>query len=206
MHIDGDTEDDPDTNTDELKIFYCSRTHSQLTQFSNELRRVHLPSVLPPLSTESSAEELDEGLKHLTLGSRNNLCINPKVNQLGNATVINEKCLELQQPGTSPEHRCPYLPDSENETLVHDFRDNTLAKIRDIEDLGSLGKRLNICPYYASRSAIRPSEVSIIFRKSFLLLTLLDRDLALSASFAEICTGGLRLVVEEPRNHHRRSS
>lgn len=41
----------------------------------------------------------DEELKHLTIGSRKNLCINPKVAKLGSATAINERCLDLQQTG-----------------------------------------------------------------------------------------------------------
>ena len=40
-----------------------------------------------------------------------------------------------------------------------DFRDHALATIRDIEGLAKLGKSLGTCPYYATRSAIKPSEV-----------------------------------------------
>lgn len=39
------------------------------------------------------------------------------------------------------------------------FRDHSLASIRDIEELGFLGREIGICPYYASRSAIKPSEI-----------------------------------------------
>jgi chromosome transmission fidelity protein 1 len=151
---------------DEMKIFFCSRTHSQLTQFSSELKRVKMP---PAISLEltgakdAGRPEIDgvvEHIKHLTLGSRKNLCINPKVKMLGNPTAINERCLELQQPGISAESKCPFLPTKETEALVNDFRDHALAQIRDIEDLGSLGKRLGICPYYASRPATKHCEVS----------------------------------------------
>ncbi|KAK4999112.1 ATP-dependent DNA helicase chl1 [Elasticomyces elasticus] len=147
---------------DELKILFCSRTHSQLTQFVGELRRLKLPPVVLPDHTavkETMADMLYEEVKHLSLGSRKNLCINPKVTKLGSTTAINERCLEIQQPGTSADHKCRYLPSKETESLVHSFRDHALAKIRDIEDLGILGKRFGICPYYASRSAIKPSEV-----------------------------------------------
>lgn len=90
-----------------MKIFYCSRTHSQLTQFINELRRVKIPGtttslVQGPAQEQGAADTgLEEELKHLTLGSRKNLCINPKVSKLGHTTAINERCLELQQPGTT---------------------------------------------------------------------------------------------------------
>ena len=100
-----------------------------------------------------------EDLKHITLGSRKNLCINPSVNKLNSVTAINERCAELQQSGTAQEHKCVFLPNNENQSLVNDFRDHAIATIRDIEDMGSLGKEIGICPYYASRSAIRPAEI-----------------------------------------------
>ena len=121
-----------------------------------------MPPALQSETPESKkeGEVLVEDFKHLTLGSRKNLCINPKVNIPGrSATAINERCVELQQSGTSSEHKCAFLPNKENQPLVNDFRDHSLATIRDIEELGTLGKQLGICPYYASRSAIKPSEI-----------------------------------------------
>lgn len=101
-----------------------------------------------------------EELKHLTLGSRKNLCINPRVNSSGRSgTAINERCMELQQSGTKSEHKCAFLPNKDNQPLVNEFRDHSLATIRDIEELGALGKGIGICPYYATRSAIKPSEI-----------------------------------------------
>ncbi|KAG4429212.1 hypothetical protein IFR05_015304 [Cadophora sp. M221] len=149
------TEEDEEVE-DEIKIFYCSRTHSQLTQFINELRRVHFPSSIKDETTNSTDTE---DLKHLTLGSRKNLCINPKVNKLASLTAINERCSELQQTSTPKEHKCAFLPNKENQTLVNTFRDHSLATIRDIEDMGELGKTIGICPYYASRAAIKPAEI-----------------------------------------------
>jgi chromosome transmission fidelity protein 1 len=138
---------------DDPIIFYCSRTHSQLSQFSAELRRVKLPPII------DEKELMSNTLKHLTLGSRKNLCINPKVLKLRSATAMNEKCMDLQKSGVSESQRCPYLPSKDDEHLVNQFRDLAVAEIRDIEDLGTLGKQLEICPYYASRSAIELAEV-----------------------------------------------
>lgn len=138
------------------QIFYCSRTHSQLTQFINELRRPKFP---PTISDESTKDTDIEDLKHLTLGSRKNLCINPSVNKLNSLTAINERCSELQQSSTAKEHKCAFLPNKENQPLVNTFRDHALASIRDIEDMGALGKEIGICPYYASRAAIKPAEI-----------------------------------------------
>lgn len=143
-------------DTDELKIFFCSRTHSQLSQFVGELKRVRLPSGLPP---DDSNEDTSEELKHLTLGSRKNLCINPKVVKLSDPIAINERCIELQQASTPVDKKCAFLPKKGDENAVFDFRDHALSKIRDIEDLASMGSRLQICPYYATRAAIGPTEI-----------------------------------------------
>ncbi|KAF2269112.1 DNA repair helicase [Lojkania enalia] len=148
---------------DELKIFFSSRTHSQLTQFSSELSRVKMPPALQPEHLPDDQESLTvEDVKQIALSSRKNLCINPKVSKLGNTTAINERCLELQQPGISTDCKCPFMPSKESEALVNDFRDHALAKIRDIEDLGQLGAKLGICPYYASRPATKFCEIATL--------------------------------------------
>ncbi|KAK6596950.1 ATP-dependent rna helicase chl1 [Botrytis cinerea] len=127
-------------------------------------KSLKFPPSIPPSDTSSKAsdekkEPLHEHLKHLTLGSRKNLCINPKVNKLNSVTAINERCAELQQSSTPKEQKCPHLPNKDNKSLVNTFRDHALATIRDIEDMGSLGKEISICPYYASRAAIKPAEI-----------------------------------------------
>lgn len=191
---------------DEMKIFFCSRTHSQLSQFSNELRRVHMPPAIErdPPDPGVEEEDLSEEIKHLTLGSRKNLCINPNVNKLGSATAINERCLELQQSGTSADCKCPHLPNKENETLVHEFRDHALARIRDIEDLGVIGKKLGICPYYASRPAIRPSEVSFSI-KPFLTKAnqSLDCNITLSTSSAKVSPRSIESLPQKACDYYR---
>ena len=148
--------------TDDVKIYFCSRTHSQLAQFVQELRCVKFPDLSWIAEKEETGPEDKVVIKHLPLGSRRNLCINPKVSRLGSLPAVNERCLELQQPDTPKDHKCPFIPNKENETLVNDFRDHTLATIRDIEDLGKLGQKIGICPYYASRAIIKPSEVRAI--------------------------------------------
>ena len=80
--------------------------------------------------------------------------------KLSSTTAINERCLELQKSGTPDEKRCEFLPNQDDKVQVRDFRDHALATIRDIEDLAKLGTKMGICPYYAARAAIRPSEVT----------------------------------------------
>ncbi len=148
------------TEAHETKVIYCSRTHSQLTQFIQELQRIVPPSGGVLDQNPSTKEpQTSEGVKHLPLGSRKNLCINEKVTRLSSTGAINERCLELQRPGTAADKKCSYLPTKENQDMVHSFRDRAIASIRDIEDIAKLGRDLCICPYYASRSAIAPTEV-----------------------------------------------
>ncbi|KAJ5999187.1 hypothetical protein N7451_006997 [Penicillium sp. IBT 35674x] len=153
-------QDEEDENT--VKIFYCSRTHSQLSQFAGELRRVAFPSSIPSAPDSEDQDDLsklEERIKHLSLGSRKNLCINPKVQTLENSTAINERCLELQQSGVAADKRCSYLPSKDDEALKLQFRDHALATVKDIEDIGQVGKQIGICPYYASREVIKHSEI-----------------------------------------------
>jgi chromosome transmission fidelity protein 1 len=98
-----------------------------------------------------------ETVKQLPLSSRQKLCINPAVARLGSLSAINERCTELQQ--TKSKEKCPFLPSTENLKQTHEFRDAALATVPDIEDLHRVGKELQVCPYYASRTAIPGAEV-----------------------------------------------
>lgn len=179
---------------EELKVFFCSRTHSQLSQFVGELQRVKLPAGLPPeeQGPDTASAELTEEVKQITLGSRKNLCINPKVNKLASQTAINERCMELQQSKTPADKKCSYLPTKEDESLVLDFKNHALASIRDIEELADVGRKLGVCPYYASRPAVPPAE-----------MVTLPYPLLLQKSAREalgICLKGQVVIVDEAHN------
>ncbi|SPO05517.1 related to CHL1 - protein of the DEAH box family [Cephalotrichum gorgonifer] len=168
------TNPEDDKLDDEIKIFYASRTHSQLSQFISELRRPSFPSSYPSHGGTASTGEGREGegdgeripapaavakehVKHIPLSSRQKLCINPSVSRLGSLSAINDRCAELQQSKTKA--KCQYLPGEETLTQTRQFRDTALATLPDIEDLHALGKSLSVCPYYASRAAIPASEI-----------------------------------------------
>lgn len=99
----------------------------------------------------------DEGVKHLPLSSRQRLCINPAVSRLGTLAAINDRCSELQQSKSSS--KCQFVPNADNLNQTHQFRDGALAILPDIEDLYELGKKLAVCPYYASRTAVPGAEI-----------------------------------------------
>lgn len=130
-----------------IKIFYSSRTHSQLNQFSSQLRLTHF---------EASFEELNERTKYIPLGSRKQLCINEKVRSKGNDQSMNDACIDLQRDSNG----CEFLPKNYmTSNVTKDFADLSLAKIRDIEDLGELGTELRICPYYSVRKGVELTEI-----------------------------------------------
>ncbi|KAK3936929.1 ATP-dependent RNA helicase chl1 [Diplogelasinospora grovesii] len=144
---------------DEIKIYYTSRTHSQLTQFISELRRPTFPPSIPQKTDggkDEQGEREGEVVKQLPLSSRQKLCINPGVARLGSLSAINDRCAELQQ---SKSTKCAFMPDDENLKATHQFRDTVLATLPDIEDVYRIGKEMQVCPYYASRTAIPGAEV-----------------------------------------------
>ncbi|PON30826.1 chromosome transmission fidelity protein 1 [Trichoderma gamsii] len=142
---------------EKIKIYYTSRTHSQLSQFITELRRPIFPSSLPASVAKGSDAPSAEPVKLLPLSSRQKLCINPSVARLGSVQAINDRCTELQQAKSST--KCSFVPKEELLSQTHQFRDSTLATLPDIEDLHQLGKSLSVCPYYASRGALPGAEI-----------------------------------------------
>ncbi|KAI8627612.1 DNA repair helicase [Xylariaceae sp. FL1651] len=150
-------ENDSGDEEDQIKIYYTSRTHSQLTQFVAELRRPTFPPSVPNEIQKSDADSAAEAVRHVPLSSRQRLCINPSVARLGSLSAINDRCSELQQ--SKSKDKCQFVPNANNLGQTHQFRDNALATLPDIEDLYGLGKKLQVCPYYASRTAIPGAEI-----------------------------------------------
>ncbi|KAI3786068.1 hypothetical protein L1987_45195 [Smallanthus sonchifolius] len=168
---DGEDEDrelsDKEDETD-FKIYFCSRTHSQLSQFVKELGKT----------------VFGNELKVACLGSRKNFCINEEVMKLGNSTLINERCLDLQKnkksqvskmknSGAAGRKRqtkassgCPMLS---KRKLQKQFRNEMTEKgPLDIEDLVRLGGSLRTCPYYGSRSMVPAADLVVLPYQSLL--------------------------------------
>ncbi|XP_029644218.1 ATP-dependent DNA helicase DDX11-like isoform X1 [Octopus sinensis] len=144
-------EDGNDTSEEHImKIYYCSRTHSQLSQFIKEIKK-------SPYGDDVSVT---------TLASRQNMCINENVQRLKSLTLINDQCLELQkskkssstkekQPKKQKQASCPFY---KVERIEH-YRDRILTEVRDIEQLVNLGKQMKCCPYYGTRFSIAAAEI-----------------------------------------------
>ncbi|XP_029951189.1 ATP-dependent DNA helicase DDX11 [Salarias fasciatus] len=154
----GAEDDDDDELVEEhvTKIYYCSRTHSQLAQFVHEVQK-------SPFSKDVSV---------VTLGSRQNLCVNDEVRRLGNIQRINDRCMEMQKNKHEKQHQeegakrkrgppksvCPYNKAS----ALQQMRDELLGTVHDIEQLLKVGKEIHSCPYYSTRLAIPPAQLVVL--------------------------------------------
>ncbi|KAJ1900499.1 ATP-dependent DNA helicase chl1 [Kickxella alabastrina] len=151
-YYDSDSENDSENNALQLeppvepsvtKIFYASRTHSQLQQFISEIKRT---------SFGKSSK-----IKCVTLGSRWQLCTNDRVrSDCHSVHSLNERCLEMQQQG-SKKTRCAFLP--AQRTPMFDYKESIGSKIMDIEELATEGRRLSVCAYYGTRAAVSAAQV-----------------------------------------------
>ncbi|KAI8613865.1 helicase C-terminal domain-containing protein [Chytriomyces sp. MP71] len=136
----GNSQEDEEEDLQEIKIFYCSRTHSQLSQFIHELNKT----------------EYSETVKSVSLGSRKNLCINDAVMKLSSVARMNDACLDLQK-GKGATTKCPYLPTEKKP--FRDFSDAVHATVRDIEELSLFGKQRRVCSYYGTRASVPGAQI-----------------------------------------------
>jgi len=73
------------------KVYYTSRTHSQLAQVIGELRRLRIFTTAP--RTSDGVSEDASTVRVVSLGSRKQLCINKPLTESGGD--LDEKCREL---------------------------------------------------------------------------------------------------------------
>ncbi|NXX34826.1 DDX11 helicase, partial [Nicator chloris] len=155
--ISGLEDDDDDLEEEHVtKIYYCSRTHSQLCQFVREVQK-------SPFGKDT---------RLVTLGSRQNLCVNEEVRRLGALQLINDRCMEMQknkhEKKSNEENEgkkrcvsrtvCPFYSYEQMQFL----RDEVLVEVKDIEQLVSLGRETKACPYYGSRFAIPAAQLVVL--------------------------------------------
>ncbi|RVW34048.1 ATP-dependent DNA helicase DDX11 [Vitis vinifera] len=95
---DEEEEDDNEEDGEGLKIYFCSRTHSQLSQFVKELRKTIFGNEMKVVCLGSRKIScINEVQQHEYRHNRKVAAVMKKVLKLGNSTRINERCLELQQ-------------------------------------------------------------------------------------------------------------
>lgn len=154
---DNDSEDN-ESHSIATQIFYCSRTHSQLSQVVNEIKNT----------------VYGKTVRVVSLASRQNYCINEAVRRLNSNAHINERCIELQKckskptvqergktvkkARVQPDTKCPFY----SQQSINGLRDNSLTDIMDIEELVQVAKVEKACPYYATRLAARDAHIVLL--------------------------------------------
>jgi len=121
------------------KVFYCTRTHSQIEQVVKELKRT---SYRP---------------QSVVLGSRENYCVNAKVKRSGN---VNEECRRMMDESGEGKSGCYYA--GQNASKLASLAKSSPVPL-DIEDLVDMGKSKKGCPYFASKILAADSNAELIF-------------------------------------------
>ncbi|XP_058454504.1 ATP-dependent DNA helicase DDX11 [Malaya genurostris] len=147
--------EDDDRRFKPVQIIFCSRTHSQLSQVVNEIRRT----------------DFGKQIRLTTLASRQNFCINPEVKKLKSNSLINERCLDLQKKSASKttsvdedknirkKQKVAKACQFYNRSAIEELRNDSIFEIQDIEELVAFARQEKACPYYASRAAILDSQL-----------------------------------------------
>ncbi|XP_060662553.1 ATP-dependent DNA helicase DDX11 [Drosophila nasuta] len=151
-----------------VQIFYCSRTHSQLAQIVAELRKT-------PHATWTRC---------ISLGSRQQLCINAQVRRLPHVALMNERCLDM----ASKRNPCIYKAPAQLQRLS----DAALLQPLDIEELATEGAACGSCPYYATRAA-QPQAQLVLLPYQLLLQRNSRQQLGIELS-------GSIIIVDEAHN------
>ncbi|XP_076167034.1 ATP-dependent DNA helicase DDX11 isoform X3 [Ptiloglossa arizonensis] len=177
-----ENEDEENDIYENTKIFFCSRTHSQLSQFIGELKK-------SPYSKNISV---------ITLASRQNYCINKSVKGLKHLNLINEHCLQLQKKKTTVKNEkdlkrkkvstnCPFMPGNQD-LLIGE----TLTQIQDVEEIAQKGENLKTCAYYSSRKGIPYGQLILVPYNS-----ILHKNTRISSG---IILKGNILIIDEAHN------
>ncbi|OII77320.1 DNA repair helicase family protein [Cryptosporidium andersoni] len=135
-----------------FKIIIASRTHSQLSQYIGEVRKLHESG-----SFRNYCHRLFKDPSITTVASRSHLCIHPEVRKLP-SLIINDTCLEYTAPNKKDieGHFCPY------KSRASILAKLSLCKLMDIEDLRKEGEKVEACPYYAVKEANKFSDITLI--------------------------------------------
>ncbi|CAH8516311.1 unnamed protein product [Heterobilharzia americana] len=135
--------------TESPKIYYCTRTHKQISQVVRELKKTKYKDV-----------------KMSILSSRKHTCINPEIISTPNVT---DACHNLLLSGV-----CTYDIPQKRSNLSHAINKLDRSGPWDIEDLVQALTPVPSCPYFCSRSLAKSAD--IIFCPYDYLLDPLNRS------------------------------
>jgi chromosome transmission fidelity protein 1 len=141
LEIVADSDEDQFTTRPPRKVYYCSRTHSQLAQVMTELKKILTIGQIG-------------NIRAVTLASRKSTCINGAIRKLASAESVNQQCQELLT-----EDACPYYNKDKSaamDALNVAFEGHAVV---DIEEAVSIGRQHEACSYYGSRRYAIGAEI-----------------------------------------------
>ena len=128
-HPEAGSGDSPPTNIKPPRIYYATRTHSQIAQVVAELKR---SGYTPRMAV---------------LGSKQHYCVNSHAR--GQKVPLEQVCDELLK-----ESSCIYF-----KGVAPMLNSTITKTVHDIEDLANAGKKQKGCPYYVSRKLAAEAEL-----------------------------------------------
>ncbi|KAF6213519.1 hypothetical protein GE061_011239 [Apolygus lucorum] len=151
---DEEEDEESENKNPPVKIIFCSRTHSQLSQFVGEIQRTVFSNTM----------------RVVPMGSRQSCCINKSVKKLKSLSLMNEKCLDMLKSTdkstkddsgkitkkSKGSGSCPHLKNSQS------LSEAIISEVMDLEAIVGKGESLSACPYYATRSAIPDSQIIVV--------------------------------------------
>ncbi|GAB0096775.1 Regulator of telomere elongation helicase 1 homolog [Sergentomyia squamirostris] len=116
------------------RLIYASRTHTQISQAMQELKRSGYSHV-----------------KAVVLGSRNQMCIHPDISKETNLSAQINLCKHAVK-----RKQCTFYNNVERRKDHEEFSRNG---VMDIEDLVTAGQKLHTCPYFVSKELYKHADV-----------------------------------------------
>jgi regulator of telomere elongation helicase 1 len=154
-------------------IIYASRTHSQLSQVVRELRNTRYRP------------------KHAVLGSREQMCVNPKVKKAtSTASEINHECSKM-----GLERKCRFKNKLDGfQAPATETGAFGTQPVMDMEDMLNMGKTHKVCPFYYTRSLIEEAELVLVPYNY-----LFDKD-ARTTTLADVPWDNAVIIFDEAHN------
>lgn len=152
------------------KIIYASRTHSQLTQAMQELKRSSYNYV-----------------RAVSIGSRDQLCVHPEVQkETGNANKLHLCRVKVETKS------CGFYNRVEK---MKDFPELHESKVMDIEDLVKFGEKNRCCSYFLSKELTENADI-VFMPYNYLLDPKARKANRLQLENSVIIIGGFLLVFK----------
>ena len=136
------------------RVFYTSRTHSQLSQFCDELRKTNYFCKTPSVQSDEEMFERPQ-VWTTTLGSRAGLCVYEPVRSLATSGAVSDAC----QAKRESKGGCECNKAGKVKALAMECLGEGLV---DMEEIYKRGQRRDACGYYATRAMMAQCDLIVL--------------------------------------------